>query len=220
MDCLLCYCKLHESNYRSHYHGVHNVDFTNPHFIKLFESVSNAAPDKKCEYCGRQFSSHQEKKSHVFVSHYRRLPLQVGGSRTASRLNILRRGEIIDFSINFEQHQNHYNVFTSDIVPVFLDVAYRNFVPKIDVKYKFQGFFELLNWKGIQNETYPTPSSWFTKVYHFKTFNRLVRQELKEDMQNKVINNGYSGSSWRFHRFQSLKVLVMPLKYVQNFFTS
>ena len=211
---------MHELNYRSHYHGFHNVDLTNPHFIKLFESVSNAAPDKKCEYCDRQFSTHQEKKNHVFVSLYRHLPLQVGGSRTASRLNILRRGEIIDFSINFEQHQNHYNVFTSDIVPVFLDVAYRNFVPKIDVKYKFQGFFELLNWKGIQNETYPTPSSWFTKVYHFKTFNRLVRQELKEDMQNKVINNGYSGSSWRFHRFQSLKVLVMPLKYVQNFFTS
>ena len=211
---------MHELNYRSHYHGFHNVDLTNPHFIKLFESVSNAAPDKKCEYCDRQFSTHQEKKNHVFVSLYRHLPLQVGGSRTASRLNILRRGEIIDFSINFEQHQNHYNVFTSDIVPVFLDVVYRNFVPKIDVKYKFQGFFELLNWKGIQNETYPTPSSWFTKVYHFKTFNRLVRQELKEDMQNKVINNGYSGSSWRFHRFQSLKVLVMPLKYVQNFFTS
>ena len=211
---------MHELNYRSHYHGFHNVDLTNPHFIKLFESVSNAAPDKKCEYCDRQFSTHQEKKNHVFVSLYRRLPLQVGGSRTASRLNILRRGEIIDFSINFEQHQNHYNVFTSDIVPVFLDVAYRNFVPKIDVKYKFQGFFELLNWKGIQNETYPTPSSWFTKVYRFKTFNRLVRQELKEDMQNKVINNGYSGSSWRFHRFQSLKVLVTPLKYAQNFLTS
>ena len=211
---------MHELNYRSHYHGFHNVDLTNPHFIKLFESVSNAAPDKKCEYCDRQFSTHQEKKNHVFVSLYRHLPLQVGGSRTASRLNILRRGEIIDFSINFEQHQNHYNVFTSDIVPVFLDVAYRNFVPKIDVKYKFQGFFELLNWKGIQNETYPTPSSWFTKVYHFKTFNRLVRQELKEDMQNKAINNGYSGSSWRFHRFQSLKVLVTPLKYAQNFLTS
>ena len=211
---------MHELNYRSHYHGFHNVDLTNPQFIKLFESVSNAAPDKKCEYCDRQFSTHQEKKNHVFVSLYRHLPLQVGGSRTASRLNILRRGEIIDFSINFEQHQNHYNVFTSDIVPVFLDVAYRNFVPKIDVKYKFQGFFELLNWKGIQNETYPTPSSWFTKVYRFKTFNRLVRQELKEDMQNKVINNGYSGSSWRFHRFQSLKVLVTPLKYAQNFLTS
>ena len=211
---------MHELNYRSHYHGFHNVDLTNPHFIKLFESVSNAAPDKKCEYCDRQFSTHQEKKNHVFVSLYRHLPLQVGGSRTASRLNILRRGEIIDFSINFEQHQNHYNFFTSDIMPVFLDVVYRNFVPKINVKYKFQGFFELLNWKGIQNETYPTPSSWFTKVYHFKTFNRLVRQELKEDMQNKVINNGYSGSSWRFHRFQSLKVLVTPLKYAQNFLTS
>ena len=192
---------------------------TNSHFRKLFEPVSNAA-DKKCEYCSRQFSTHQEKKNHVCFIHYHRLPLQVGGSRRASCLNILRRGEIIDFSINFEQYQNHYNFFAFDIVPVFLDVVYRNFVPKVNVKYKFQGFIELLNWKGIQNETYPTPSSWFTKVYHFKTFNRLVRQELKEDMQNKVINNGYSGSSWRFHRFQSLKVLVTPLKYAQNFLTS
>ena len=219
MDCLLCYCKLYESNYRSHYEGVHKVDLTNLHFRKLFEPVSNAA-DKKCEYCGRQFSTHQEKKNHVFFSHYHRLPLQVGGSRTESRLNILWRGKIIDSSIHFEQHQNHYNFFVSDIVSVFLDVVYRNFVPKVNVKYKFQGFIELLNWKGMQNETYPTPSSWFTKVYRFKTFNRLVRQELKEDMQNKVINNGHSGSSWRFHRFQSLKVLVTPLKYAQNFFTS
>ena len=219
MDCLLCYHKLYDSNYRSHYESVHTVDLNNSHFRKLFEPVSNAA-DKKCEYCSRQFSTHQEKKNHVCFIHYHRLPLQVGGSRRASCLNILRRGEIIDFSINFEQYQNHYNFFAFDIVPVFLDVVYRNFVPKVNVKYKFQGFIELLNWKGIQNERYPTPSSWFTKVYRFKTFNRLVRQELKEDMQNKVINNGQSASSWRFHRFQSLKVLVTPLKYAQNFLTS
>ena len=164
MDCLLCYCKLYESNYRSHYEGFHKVDLTNLHFRKLFEPVSNAA-DKKCEYCGRQFLTHQEKKNHVFFSHYHCLPLHVGGSRTASRLNILRRGKIINFFINFEQHQNHYNFFVSNIAPVFLDVVYRNFVPKVNVKYKFQGFIELLNWKGMQNETYPTPSSWFTKVY-------------------------------------------------------
>ena len=100
MDCLLCYRKLYKSNYRSHDESVQNVDLTNPHFRKLFEPVSNAA-DKNCEYCSGQCSTHQEKKNHVFFSHYHHLPLQVGGSRTASRLNILRRGEIIDFSINF-----------------------------------------------------------------------------------------------------------------------
>ena len=93
----------------------------------------------------------------MFVSHYHRLPLQVGGSRTASCLNILRRGQIIDFSINFEQHQNHYNFFTSDIVPVFLDVVYRNFVPKTNVKYKFQGFIELLNWKVFKTKCIRRP---------------------------------------------------------------
>ena len=35
-------------------------------------------------------------------------------------------------------------------------------------------------------------------------------------MQNRIINNGHSGSSWRFFRFQSLKVIVVPLKNAQD----
>ena len=135
-------------------------------------------------------------------------------------MNILRRDKILEFSINFEQHRDQYNFFIGDIVPRFLDVVYRNFVPETNVQYKFHGFFELLNCKGVPNEAYPTPSSWFTKVYCFSTFNCFVRQEMKADMQNKVINNGHSGSSWHFFRFQSLKVIVTPLKYAQNFFST
>ena len=124
----------------------------------------------------------------------------------------------MEFSINFEQHRDQHNFFIDNIVPRFLDVVYRNFVSETNVQYKFHGFFELLNWKGVPDEAYPTPSSWFTKVHCFSTFNRFVRQEMKAEMQNNIINNGHSGSSWRFFRFQSLKVIVTPLKYAQNFF--
>ena len=37
-------------------------------------------------------------------------------------------------------------------------------------------------------------------------------------MQSKIINNGLSGSSWHFFRFESLKVIVVPLKFAQAFF--
>ena len=52
----------------------------------------------------------------------------MGGSRN-TYLNILRRGKIIEFSINFEQHKNHYNFFNAQVVPRFLDVVYQNFNP-------------------------------------------------------------------------------------------
>lgn len=157
------------------------------------------------------------KKKHVFLRHYRSPNLQqVGGSRN-TYLNILRRGKIIEFSINFEQHKNHYNFFNAQVVPRFLDVVYQNFKPEPNIKYKFHGYFEILNWRSLQ-ETYPTGRAWFTHVYRFSHFNGFVRQKMREEMQSKIINNGLSGSSWHFFRFESLKVIVVPLKFAQAFF--
>ena len=140
------------------------------------------------------------------------------GSGQRALLNILRRGKIVEFSINFEQHRDHYNFFDDDIVPRFLDVVHKNFVPEPNTKYKFHGFFEILNWRGLPNESHPTARSWFTNVYRFSHFNGFVRQKMKEQMQNKIINNGHSRSSWHFFRFESLKVIVASLKFAQDFF--
>ena len=178
MECLLCYFKLDEQTLRVHYEVVHNVDPTNPYFKNLFETVVDSA-DSKCGYCGREFLTLQEKINHIFLRYYCHLSLQVGGSgRTITgHLNILRRDKILEFSINFDQHRDHYNFFVSDIVPRFLGVVYKNFIPETNTQYKFYGFFELLNWKSTPNEAYRTPSSWFTNVYRFSTFNRFVRQK-------------------------------------------
>ena len=219
MECLLCYFKSDEQTLRLHYEVVHNVDPTNPHFRNFVEPPADVA-NKKCGYCGREFLTVQEKKHHIFRFHYRRSPQQVGRSSRTGYLNILRRNKMLEFSINFKQHQDHYNFFVGDNVPRFLDVVYKNFVPETNSQYKFHGFVELLNWKGIPNEAFLTPSSWFTKVYHFSTFNRFVRQGMREEMQNKITNNRHGASSWRFFRFQSLKVIVTSLKFAQNFFSS
>ena len=213
MECLLCYFKSDEQTLKAHYERVHRVDPTNLHFKNLFTADAN----KNCRYCGRVFADSNQKKKHVFLRHYRSPNLQqVGGSRN-TYLNILRRGKIIEFSINFEQHKNHYNFFNAQVVPRFLDVVYQNFKPEPNIKYKFHGYFEILNWRSLQ-ETYPTGRAWFTHVYRFSHFNGFVRQKMREEMQSKIINNGLSGSSWHFFRFESLKVIVVPLKFAQAFF--
>ena len=125
MECLLCYFKSDEQTLKAHYERVHRVDPTNLHFKNLFTADAN----KNCRYCGRVFADSNQKKKHVFLRHYRSPNLQqVGGSRN-TYLNILRRGKIIEFSINFEQHKNHYNFFNAQVVPRFLDVVYQNFNP-------------------------------------------------------------------------------------------
>lgn len=215
MECLLCYFMSDVETLKVHYEGVHNVDPTNFHFRKLFESCMGSVGDVKCTYCACTFTNEMDRRKHSFLRHYNRPPQQFGGSRM-QHLNILRRDRVSDFSINFEQHRRDYNFFAGDIVPRFLDVVYRNFQPEMNTQYKFQGFCELLNWRGLQNENHPTPSSWLTRVYCFSTFNRFVRENIQEDMQQRIVNNRHSGSSWRFFRYQTLKVLVAPFKYGQR----
>ena len=150
MECLLgCFMSDVETS-KVYYEGVHNVDPTNFHFRKLFESCMCSVSDVKCTYCACTFINEMDRRKHSFLKHYNRPPQQFGGSRM-QLLNILRRDRVLDFSINFEQHRRDYNFLAGDIVPRFLDVVYRGFQPKMNTQYKFQGFCELLNWRGLQN---------------------------------------------------------------------
>ena len=137
MECLLCYFESDEQTLRLHYKVVHNVDPTNPHFRNLFESATGSTHNKS-GYCGWGFFTSQNKRNHVSLHHYRRLPQQVGSSRRTANLNILRRDKILEFSINFEQHRDQYSFF---IGARDIDIDYRNFVPETNVQYKFHGFF-------------------------------------------------------------------------------
>ena len=118
MECLLCYFKSSDDCSMSkcrllkeHYERFHKVDPNNFHFENLFEESD--LNDRLCPLCQLIFSSNIRKKSHMFLCHYSQQPKQqTGDSITdSSHLNILHRGKIIYFSINYDQHKDHYIFF-------------------------------------------------------------------------------------------------------------
>ena len=208
---------------KEHYKKHHKVDPKNVHFQRLFERDNNNLDGLTCSICRLNFSSNTKKKNHMFLRHYLQSPRQqVGGAIVDSRhLNILHRGKIIYFSINYDQHKGFYEFFSSDMVFDFLDNVYKAFKLLPNTKYKFHAFFELVNQQKIDNnQRLFDTRSWFTNVYRFFHFNEFVRQQFNDEILKRIIQNGQTGSSWHFFRFQSLRVIVAPLKYAQNLLKS
>ena len=122
MKCLLC--SLHfirEQVLKKHYLDYHFINDEDIYFKDLF------LPDtieKTCRICNVIFKSPRIKKKHMFLFHYGKHK-QIGGNcaqRTSTLLiNILNRGPITYFSINFSQHKNFYDFFSSGIVDAFLE---------------------------------------------------------------------------------------------------
>ena len=88
-----------------------------------------------------------DKKNHSFLVHREQ---QVGGSTNQQLpLNILRRGVISYFSINYFQHRNSYDFFDAEkSVDSFLNAFERSFVS--NKKVKFQGYTELINYQPTE----------------------------------------------------------------------
>ena len=115
----------------------------------------------------------------MFLVHYN----QKGGSKfnTDLPLNVLKRGTITYYSINFNHHKNFYDFYSGDMVDTFLGVVYRTFKPLNNFKHKFQVYFELVNQQRISdNQDFLTDNrSWLTNVDNYKFFNEFLRNELK-----------------------------------------
>ena len=142
MECLLCHFRSDVLRLKEHYQDYHFIDPKDEKFLNLFKP--DYLEDDKCIECSIVFSNSRKKKNHMFLKHYKR---QTGGSRNNvnTPLNILRRGIITYYSVNFDQHKSFYNFYSSDMVDDFLNVVYRTFKPSKNIKYKFQAYFELVN---------------------------------------------------------------------------
>ena len=72
---------------------------------------------------------------------------QKGGARNDAMapLNVLKRGLITYYSVNFRQHNAHYDFHSIDMVDVFLDAVHRTFKPQNNLTYKFEVYFEIVN---------------------------------------------------------------------------
>ena len=81
------------------------------------------------------------KNTYVFLSLWYKK--QFGGSRRSTLpINILKRNSFTYFLINYTQHKNFYDFFTSDIVDDFLQSVYEVYHPQEN---KIQAFFEIIN---------------------------------------------------------------------------
>ena len=129
----------------------------------------------------------------------------------------MKRGSITYYSINFDQHKNFYDFYSSDLVDVFLDAVHQVYQPKSECK--SQGYAEIVNQQ--RGETILEDRRiWLTNVYQFKYFNDFVRGEIKDEIIKRIIVNGQTGSSWLFKRFIRLNVVVVPLSDSTKLITS
>ena len=203
MDCSLCHLRFSViSELKKHYVDFHGVDKSNSYFLELFQPDTL---DRKCKKCCVVFGSSRMKKNHMFLYHYN----HTGCARNRLNdlpLNILRRGQIVYYSVNFDQHENYYDFFSTDMADVFLDTVYNAFKPKGNLLYKFQGYFEIINQQREPERT--DKRVWLTNVFCFKHFNQFVRGEIKDEIIKGVIANGQTGSSWYFKRFNRINIVV------------
>ena len=139
MEYLLCHFLSNVSELKDHYCNFHGVNSKDCCFLDLFKP--DYLKDNKCFECSVVFPICRKKKHHMFLHHYN----QVGSARNDRRalLNVLKRGHITYYSVNFRQHNSHYDFYSSDMVDVFLDAVYRTFIPQKNLNHKSQAYFEL-----------------------------------------------------------------------------
>ena len=123
-------------------------------------------------------------------------------------LNVLKRGPITYYSINFEQHKNFYDFFNSSMVDVFLDSINEIFRPNTEKK--FQGYAEIVNQQRVEI-ILQDKRVWLTNSFNSKHFNDFFRREIRDEITKRIIANGQTGSSWYFKRFQRLTIIVVSL---------
>ena len=206
--CFLCQFEADIPILKSHYLDYHLINPNEENFLNLFKP--NYLQDHKCEKCQLNFSNNESKKRHMFLRHCK----QLGGSRNNNiPLNILKRGQITYYSINFNQHKSFYDFYSADMVNGFLNSVYQSFKPNKNTKYKFQVYFELVNQqKTVDNQSFLTDNrNWLSNVYTFKHFNEFVGAEIFNDINKRIIINCLTGSSWYFKRFERLSITVVPL---------
>ena len=196
------------------YHFINNEDI---YFKDLFLPDTI---DKTCRICNVIFKSPRSKKEHMFLFHYGK-HRQIGGNRAQRTstlpINVLNRGPITHYSINFMQHKNFYDLFSSGIVDAFLDSVYEIYRPSKENK--IQGYAEIIN-QQRGDIILEDKRVWLTNSFNSKYFNNFVRGEIRDEITKRIIVNGQTGSSWHFKRLERLSVIVVPLANSKELFSS
>ena len=202
---------------KKHYVDYHFINDEDIYFKDLFLPDTI---DKTCRICNVIFKSPRSKKEHMFLFHYGK-DRQIGGNRAQRTstlpINVLNRGPITHYSINFMQHKNFYDLFSSGIVDAFLDSVYEIYRPSKENK--IQGYAEIIN-QQRGDIILEDKRVWLTNSFNSKYFNNFVRGEIRDEITKRIIVNGQTGTSWHFKRLERLSVIVVPLANSKELFSS
>ena len=206
MNCLLCGLNCSTEKVIKKHVNFHQIKEDDIFFKDLF------LPDtleKKCNFCDIFFKTCRQKKIHMFFFHYGTKKQFGGSKRSTLPINILKRGSITYFSINFTQHKNFYD-FCERYSWDFLQSVYESYHPQ---KNKIQAFFEIINQQRGE-VILEDNRAWLTTSFVTKYFNTFIRTKIKNEIIKRIIVDGQSGSSWFFKRFERLSLITTPANQV------
>ena len=210
MRCIIYDKYFNDDVLKLHYQYYHFIKESNYFFRELF-SPDNSS--KRCDECKIEFKNSRLKKDHNFLVHHQ----QTGGSMNQQLpVNILRRGPIIYYSINFQQHKNFYDFYEEKIVDSYFDLVKERFALNETVEFKMQGYVEIKNYQRAETVELENFRVWLTNVFVGQYFNQFIRSEMKKDILKRVIVNGLTGSSWLFKRFSKWQVIITDKNTFKN----
>ena len=214
MKCVLCNYQINQVNdLKEHYLKVHNVDENNVFFKKLINQKKNIIHYKKCNYCNEFVFLN--KPEHDFLKHYGR---GIGDLSDDDNDNppvtITKAGDITKLEITFKEHSSYYNFFDSVAVVDSFLAQIKRLVKRYDNDVLIRMGFSIENvQQALDNYSEPLVQTryWSTEPIQSKSFNDFVSFKSRESILKRVINNGLTGSSWNFNKFNYLNVKILRL---------
>ena len=209
MKCLLCNFNAKDKiEIENHYINFHNVDIDNKYFRRLIEKKNNVFTGKKCSKCDDFIPTTGLKISHDFLKHY-----DDGNEHLLDDekpISIVNIGNSIKkYEITFRDHSSSYDFYNSrKLVDEFLTNV-KNLIKRRNQYFIIRCGFSIENFQPTldnYNEPLKNTRYWSTEPIETKSFNDFVYFNVRQSILKRVINNGMSGSSWRFNRFVYLNI--------------
>ena len=208
MKCLLC--KFNSKNkleLENHYINFHNVDKENNYFKKLLKENNDVFVGERCSKCDEFIPTAEYKKSHNFLKHYKDGKELISDEKPISIVEI--GNNIRKYEIKYSEHSSYYDFFNSKkVVDDFLSNV-RIKIKRTNEYFLIRSGFSIETFQPVldsYNEPLKDTRYWSTNPIETKSFNDFVYFNVRESILKRVINNGLTGSSWRFNRFVYINV--------------
>ena len=208
MKCLLC--KFNSKNkleLENHYINFHNVDKENNYFKKLLKETNDVFVGERCSKCDEFIPTAEYKKSHNFLKHYKDGKELISDEKPISIVEI--GNNIRKYEIKYSEHSSYYDFFNSEkVVDDFLSNVRRK-IKRRNEYFLIRSGFSIENFQPVldsYNEPLKDTRYWSTDPIETKSFNDFVYFNVRESILKRVINNGLTGSSWRFNRFVYINI--------------